>query len=411
MEQINAKLCEMFPGREQQIETLLSLMGEPQEQTLPAIYVYGDHSLGKTTVIKSLMKLALPPHQYTFIDCIVCFEPRIMYQHVLNDLTQTKPTPTNKYKSQKCANLKEFVVKVGECCQLGKDAGETRYLIFDQAERLRDKSPDTLLPTLMKLRELDTLKIFSKHCPNNIDLDFFLSFVRFLYDVCNSNCKDLCEMFQLAFSLLPKYIEPVVKGRAKKGDTLTLIQHIEPYYRQAMDKLHLNEISSSQNAQTDDGIDLPYYTKLLLIASFLASYNPSRLDKRYFSKGSEETLRPYRRKTNQSQQGSPKKSPAKNSQYDASGGGKLRQQLLGPVAFPVERMLAIFDSIIPDSIDANVEIMKQVSTLVTLRLLTRTTPFDNLDSTKYKCNASYELVKKISSSIKFQIQHYLYDFE
>ncbi|CAG8612104.1 4414_t:CDS:2, partial [Ambispora leptoticha] len=362
MEQINTKLCEMFPGRKQQIETLLGLMGEPQEQTPPAIYIYGDHSLGKTTLVKSLMKLVLPPHQYSFIDCIVCFEPRIMYQRVLNDLTQTKPTPANRYKSQKCVNLKEFVVKVRECCQLGEDADETRYLIFDHAERLRDKSPDTLLPTLMKLRELDILKIFSKHCPNNVDLDFFLGFVRFLYDVCNGNCKNLCEMFQLAFSLLPKYIEPVVKGWAKKGDTLTLIQHIQPYYKQAMDKLHLNEISSSgwsQSTQIDDcGIDLPYYTKLLLIASFLASYNPARLDKRYFAKGSEETLRTYRRKTNQSQKGSPKKSPVKNS-HDIPGGGKLRQQLLGPVAFPVERMLAIFDSIIPDSIDTNVEIMKQ----------------------------------------------------
>jgi origin recognition complex subunit 5 len=34
--------------------------------------------------------------------------------------------------------------------------------------------------------------------------------------------------------------------------------------------------------------DLPYYTKFLLIASYLASYNPPRFDVRYFAKAGDE---------------------------------------------------------------------------------------------------------------------------
>lgn len=33
--------------------------------------------------------------------------------------------------------------------------------------------------------------------------------------------------------------------------------------------------------------ELPYYTKFLLLAAFLASYNPPRLDVRYFARSGE----------------------------------------------------------------------------------------------------------------------------
>ena len=73
--------------------------------------------------------------------------------------------------------------------------------------------------------------------------------------------------------------------------------------------------------------ELPYYTKYLLIAAFVASYNPPRLDQRFFTRGGE---------------GRSKKVNSMNN------GSKMRQQLLGPKAFGVERMLAIFFHMIED---------------------------------------------------------------
>ena len=45
----------------------------------------------------------------------------------------------------------------------------------------------------------------------------------------------------------------------------------------------------------DIKFELPYYTKFLLIASYLASYNPPRYDLRFFSKSSENKRRKSRK--------------------------------------------------------------------------------------------------------------------
>lgn len=70
------------------------------------------------------------------------------------------------------------------------------------------------------------------------------------------------------------------------GETRRLWKHIEPYFRTVMSRIYLRESSLSDR----DGIaassltELPYHSKYLLLASFLASYNPSRVDRRFFSK-------------------------------------------------------------------------------------------------------------------------------
>ena len=91
------------------------------------------------------------------------------------------------------------------------------------------------------------------------------------------------------------------------GEKAKLLKHAQPYFAQATDKLYLREISSAEwnrearriESEDVDGdsafltrpiarekgeFDLPYYTKFLLLASYLASYNPARFDVRYFSK-------------------------------------------------------------------------------------------------------------------------------
>jgi origin recognition complex subunit 5 len=83
-----------------------------------------------------------------------------------------------------------------------------------------------------------------------------------------------------------------------------------------------------------------------LIASYLASYNPPRFDVRYFAKASEE-----RKKK--------KGGGTRKGRVDKLG-GKMRQQLLGPKAFPVERMLAIFYSIIEEPLEDTIDIQSQV---------------------------------------------------
>ena len=138
---------------------------------------------------------------------------------------------------------------------------------------------------------------------------------------------------------------------ATHSDSIRLFRHIDPYLRQMSDKLYLREMSSCDwqqflEEETDSSthrlskegnnskipirnmepvnvpfhstrillillisfyfdvniegvpmmahemtMDLPYVTKYLLIASYLASYNPSKFDLRYFSKNSMKSMR------------------------------------------------------------------------------------------------------------------------
>lgn len=149
-----------------------------------------------------------------------------------------------------------------------------------------------------------------------------------------------------------------------------------------------------------DVFDLPYYTKFILIASFLASYNPPRLDMRYFAKVSNQGGKMTKRS---------KIAAAKKNGHDNMG-SKLRQQLLGPKPFPIERMLAIFYSILDEEVEENVNVHTQIASLVSLRMLQRVTPMDKLDSIKCKCNVSYEMIKALAKSTRFEIDKYLFDF-
>ncbi|KAF7726968.1 Origin recognition complex subunit 5 [Apophysomyces ossiformis] len=255
-----------------------------------------------------------------------------------------------------------------------------------------------------------------------LDDAFYAGFTEIIYSIFNHNCKDLNELRYFAALLFPLYMKPVKDGLVEKHETHKLVKLAQPYFAEATDKLYLREISSAEwtkqtqileemediekkpgpflkhtreSSRVD--FDLPYFTKFLLIASYLASYNPPRFDVRYFSKTAEQ-----RKKK--------KGGGTRNSRVDAQGGGKMRQQLLGPKAFPVERMLAIFYSIVDDSLEDTIDIQQQITSLTTLRLLVRATSLDRLDAAKYKCNVSFDFIRGVARTVRFEIENYLYDF-
>ncbi|RUS29679.1 origin recognition complex subunit 5 C-terminus-domain-containing protein [Jimgerdemannia flammicorona] len=457
-----------YPGRSQQIQTLLNLMGKPTDPTVPALFVYGHTSSGKTSVLRSLFTAALLPHRFAFINCVECHTPRLVFEHTLNQLTGTVPSHANGYRGfAKCDSLADFVVKLGEVCEMGEGANETRYLILDRAERLRDMSP-TLIPVLLRLRELtgknvcvilvstivwdkfraktgafepllvrfseysknilfhdfymdwldndgacfrqswapknsyDIMAILAKDCPPTENLPFFIGFVEIVYDIFHRNCKDLNELRHLVSLLFPRYLQPVLDGIAQRSENTKLFRLAQPYFVEATDKLYLREISSAEwtkrppassssstveasTITTARGLhlfflialivaltrtraadfNLPYYTKFLLIAAFLASYNPPRLDLRYFAKVGEENTKKR------------KGGGARKGGVDKTG---------GKVGCP------------------------WISSLVTLRLLTRTTTADRLDSVKCKCNVGHEFIRQVARGVRFEIDRYLYDF-
>ncbi|KAI9248261.1 origin recognition complex subunit 5 C-terminus-domain-containing protein [Phascolomyces articulosus] len=256
-----------------------------------------------------------------------------------------------------------------------------------------------------------------------LDDDFFTGFCEVIYTIFNHNCKDINELKYIAALLFPLYIKPIRDRQVQIHEKAKLLKHAQPYFAQATDKLYLREISSVEWSretsrlealdETDSDVnmafltrnlarekgefDLPYYTKFLLLASYLASYNPARYDVRYFSKSGEARTRK-------------KGGGTRKSKADQGGGGKMRPQLLGPKAFPVERMLAIFYSIIDDTLEDSIDVQTQITSLTTLRLLVRANNMDRLDGAKFKCNVSFEFIRAVAKSVRFEIDKYLYDF-
>lgn len=136
---------------------------------------------------------------------------------------------------------------------------------------------------------------------------------------------------------------------------------------------------------------MPYLTRFLVIASFLASYNPSKYDNRFFTRGGEGRTKVGRK-------------------GGAQNGSLLRNQLTGPRPFAVDRMLAIFYSILEDDCKMTLDIHSQIATCISLRLLIKVSAANKLDVVKCKCNVSFALIKSIAATVRFDIAKYLYDF-
>ncbi|KAI8647290.1 origin recognition complex subunit 5 [Parasitella parasitica] len=441
-------LKQKFPGREKQIEQLdyATAANSGQSNYSPqSIFVYGPPSTGKTTLLTEFFK----PHG-AYVNCVECFTPRLLFEHSLDKLIQHKPTHANHYTtSRKIDNVQQFVKAIREQFK-GKKV--TKYLILDRAERIRDMA-GTILPVLLRLSELtecnicvvfisnivfekfrvkggsmepylirfseytreDTLAIlqldFTPTSIGDVELNevFYAGFLEVIYSIFCYNCKDINELRYFASLLFPVYIRPLVNGTVLPAEKAKLFKHAQPYFSEATEKLYLREMSSaewSRETRDLDGgarhisrpaeVELPYYTRFLLIAAYLASYNPPRFDVRYFAKSTNEH--------------SKKKRGGGSRKAADKLGGKMRQQLLGPKAFPVERMLAIFYSILDDTLEDTVDIQLQITSLTTLRLLVRTTGMDRLDGAKYKCNVNFEFIKTVAKTVRFEVDKYLYDF-
>ncbi|MCJ1315880.1 hypothetical protein MMC15_001200, partial [Xylographa vitiligo] len=128
---------------------------------------------------------------------------------------------------------------------------------------------------------------------------------------------------------------------------------------------------------------------------YLASYNPARQDQTFFMKAHE-------RKRRKKGGGTAKGRPSKHR--------KIQRKLLGPQAFVMERMLAIFHAILPYPIAGGTgDLMSQIATLASSKMLVKTSAMaDILDSgTKWRINIGWEYIQVIARTIGFEIEGFL----
>ncbi|XP_054844662.1 origin recognition complex subunit 5 isoform X2 [Eublepharis macularius] len=427
----------LVPCRESQVSTLLSVFGERQHFSFPALFIYGHTSSGKTYVMQTLLKtLELP---YVFVNCNECYASRLLLEELLRQL-QRLSSEEEDLAPVSCDSFNDFIRFFKQRTMMLDLQNQTVYVVLDNAERLREMEAN-ILPGFLRLQELTDQnvtvillseivwellrpdmgclepmplyfpdysighlqKILSHDHPPEYSFDFYAAYINILLGVFYPVCRDLKELRHLAVLNFSKYCEPVIQGEAKERDTRRLWKNIESHLKKAMQTVYLREISSSQweQLQEDNGesgqlkglsahahVELPYYSKFLLIAAYLASYNPARTDKRFFLKHHGTTRK-------------------KNIQKKHD---KTSNHLLGPKAFPLDRLLAIFHSIIDSRVAPTANIFSQISSLVTLQLLTLVGHDDPLNGPRYKCNVSLDFIRAVSRMVNFDIVRYLYDF-
>ncbi|XP_071817160.1 origin recognition complex subunit 5-like [Apostichopus japonicus] len=423
--------------RDKQLSILLSLMGKNSQATPPAIFIYGHSSTGKTFLSRKIIEAKGAPQ--AFVNCIECQSQRLLYEDILGQLSGMLPCVQNDYaRYARCETANDFVRLLKNLIANEKWEKETVYIVLDNAERLRNMEGH-ILPVFLRLSELcdcnvcvilltqiiwekfnatsgyldpvkinfpdysknELLQIMTLDAPKEYSVAFYSSYVNLLLSIFHMACRDLSELRHLALINFPKYIEPIEKGDATEGDAHKLWRNIEPHLKKALQTVFLREVSSSQWEQyqlSDTStlppllsarahVELPFYSKFLLIAAYLASYNPAKSDRRFFAK-----------------------SHGKIQQTKRMKKAETSSQLTGPKAFQLERLMAIFYSIVDVRVAPTAHIFSQISTLVTLQLLSQIGSGDQLDAPKYRCCVSLDFIRSVSRTVNFEVMKYLYEF-
>ncbi|KAJ7538210.1 hypothetical protein O6H91_11G038400 [Diphasiastrum complanatum] len=114
-EELQEVLMEEFPGRASEIGKLLRILGQPWD-VLPPVFVYGGPATGKTSVVVEVLKQLRRPFAYA--SCRSCHSPRILFESIVNQLTDHERVSNNNYGSfKKCDRVAEFVRLLPDACE------------------------------------------------------------------------------------------------------------------------------------------------------------------------------------------------------------------------------------------------------------------------------------------------------
>ncbi|KAJ8915068.1 hypothetical protein NQ315_014323 [Exocentrus adspersus] len=344
-----------LPCRDTQIEQLYNLFAYKDEPFVESVYIYGGPSTGKSIVVTTLLeKLEI---KHAVVNLIECYTSKILFESILNKFSGHKIDPRNPSPYAKCDNLMDFIFNLQKLSEV--EDLENSILVLDKAEELRNMDFN-LLAGFLRLKELSAISI-SKN------------FV--------------------------KYCQPIINKEHTINDSTALWRNIAPSLKSSLEVLYLrvDSVHSQKTLTTPkenlaQSLELPFYAKYLLIAAYLASYNSVKDDKRLFMKY-------HGKKT--------------KTKKDVNVKNKVSERLntqLGPKPFTLDRLLAIFYSVVDDKVGFNNNLLVQVSSLVELQLLSTVSDNCCLDGLKYKCNVNFDFIHGISRMVGFNIRKYLSDF-
>lgn len=349
---------------------------------------------------------------HTIIRCQECVTGRHLLERTLTAVHEALPAdgldrdPTSF--NGRCENLGALAVHL----QRLLDKQDKFVLVFDGIDKQRE-APPTLLPALARLGEMipsltvlfivrhpscqflhqtgvphihfapytrtQSIRIVSRSAPDiflepppsEADYDdevheedkawLWPRFCAAVWDALAQNAaRDLVAFRDLCHKLWRPFVAPIIKGDFGTRDFSRLLVAQRRLFQE--DGVLLDSLITDPEARPgllrNKTHELPYFAKWLLVAAYLASFNPAKLDALYFMKATEKK----RRKKG----GGTARSGGRPSQAR-----KIPRHLLAASAFTLDRLLAILHAVVPDDFRTNMDMYKQIATLSNLRLLAR----------------------------------------
>lgn len=412
MEQFSSTL----PCREKQWKLLTRIL---DGEDLPnQLFLYGHSGTGKThvtTAVLNLLKI-----DYVRINCVEFDSVPLLASAISSKISHVY---FNEDDPKKCTTLMDLVYVMQKVAQDPDNRSKPFVIVLERCERLKNMPSYALpvLPALLKLKELTgmnvctifisdiiwekfycktwfikPIKIFFPHysptelveiicmeTPDGISKNLYNSYVKISVQILYRFCHDLNELRFIVSQHLP-----LAKQFDETNDIMQIFHCIAPRLKESISKLHLRGAGLVPDQQQDkllvSGLELPYYAKYLLIASFLASYNAPKHDKRLFMKF----------------HGKEKKRLATKAKSV-----KMSSLLVGPKSFSFERLVAIFNAI-NDETGLSTSLCAQLTTLVNLKLINRV-GYANLSDPKYSCAVGLSFITEIGKQVDFHVPKYI----
>ena len=161
--------------------------------------------------------------------------------------------------------------------------------------------------------------------------------------------------------------------------------------------------------------DIPRLTKFMLLSAHLATNNKESVDRRLFGHMVEG------RKAGTTAAG-----PSSKRRRGAMGADRQQEAaataaMEGPGTFNLERLLAYFRIVTKQAYDEDdaaseelarellsADVFMQISSMVALGLLTRTSGSDALDGVRFRCDVGNDMARKIAANLRVNLDNYLF---
>ncbi|GBG29580.1 Origin recognition complex subunit 5 [Hondaea fermentalgiana] len=362
---------------------------------------------------------------------------------------------------ERCGSMREFMLEISRRFRPSREAKETFYLLLENVSRLEDLGPK-FLPALLRIERTTGCNICvvltTSELPGPMSLALrnastcfvefpaysqmeqrkilmmqlgaragkaysegdVRSFVAVALQTFSSQVRDLREMSRICSDLW----EALVKRPGSLGNPQTAFRvALEGRVGLTFKMLYHHDFELDPRAENPNGhtlerwerdeikraADLPYDSKVVLLASFLGSYNSPEHDRTLFG---------HARKLSKQQ----KYGSAATSRKLA--GASAGQLLLGPKVFNLERLVNLYRALegmleasasrpgdeaqgAPGKRRPTRQLNKQVASLISAGLLTRVSRAEDLDLVKLKCTVPFDFAQALAETVKLDLAELL----